>query len=66
MRNEITKRPVVCSVPGTESVWCLSDSKYHETADASLTFDVFYPGDLEKGLVIPAVLFVLGIFRRRI
>lgn len=59
-RNDITKRRVVCELPGVDAVRIQLDVPYRATDPGSLTMDIYYPPDSETGARAPAVIFVSG------
>lgn len=59
-QNHISKKRVVCEIPGTERVIIKRDIEYRVTDAGSLTMDIYYPPDSKSGLQMPAVIIVAG------
>ena len=58
--NDITKKRVVCKIPGMDAVTIRQDVEYGGTDSGALTMDIYYPPEAKNGARIPAVVFVSG------
>lgn len=58
--DDITKKTVVCQIPGTNAVTVRRDVEYRMTDAGALTMDIYYPPVSKSGARIPAVVFVSG------
>ncbi|HZS09751.1 MAG TPA: alpha/beta hydrolase [Blastocatellia bacterium] len=56
----MTKKRVVCQIPGMDAVTIRRDVGYRVTDAGALTMDLYYPPDLKSEARIPAVVFVNG------
>lgn len=59
-RAEMTKKPVLYEMPGTEAVVVNRDLEYRSTDAGSLTMDLYRPPGAAAGARLPAVIFVTG------
>ena len=58
--TDIPKLPLVCPIPGGDSVVVRKDVEYAKTAGLPLTMDLYYPPHTKPGLRVPAAVFVSG------
>ena len=58
--EQISKKVVVCRIPGMDAVKVRHDVVYRATDAGALTMDIYYPPHTISGERIPAVVFVLG------
>lgn len=56
---EMTKKPVLCQIPGMDAVSVRRDIEYRTAATGPLTMDLYRPPD-SKSARLPAVIFVSG------
>ncbi len=59
-RPDITKKRVVCRLPGSDTVIIRRDVEYRAAARDVLTLDIYSPPEAKKEGRTPAVVFVLG------
>ena len=59
-RAEITRKPVLCQIPGMDAVRVRRDVPYRTTSAGILTMDLYLPPGLPSGSGRPAVIFVSG------
>jgi len=59
-RAEMTMKPVLYPMPGTETIAVQRDIPYRETESGALAMDVYRPADAAPGTRLPAVIFVSG------
>lgn len=58
--NHISKKELVCRIPGMADVRVRRDVEYRANVGGALTMDIYYPPDAKRGARIPAVVFVAG------
>ena len=59
-RDHISKRTVVCRIPGTDGVQVRRDVQYQAADAGALTMDIYHPPDWRPGARTPAVVIVAG------
>ena len=59
-QDHISKKRVVYTMPGVDSVTVRRDEAYRVTEVGALTLDLYYPPDAKSGARTPAVIFVTG------
>jgi len=59
-RDQLSKKVVVCQIPGMDAVTIRPDIRYGASEAEVQTMDIYYPPDHKSGARIPAVVFVTG------
>jgi acetyl esterase/lipase len=59
-REHMSKKSVVYTMPGMETVTVRRDEPYRMTDSSALAMDLYYPPDSKAGTPTPAVIFVTG------
>ena len=57
---DFTRKPLVCPIPGDETVTVRRDLPYGASDAGPLTMDLYRPVDAQFGARLPAVIFVSG------
>lgn len=58
--DDITKKRVVYQIPGVAELTVRRDVQYRVTDAGALTMDLYYPPDVKRSAMTPAVVFVAG------
>jgi hypothetical protein len=59
-QDHISKKTVVCRIPGADDVKVSRDVEYHATGAGALKMDIYHPPDRQVGRPSPAVVIVAG------